>query len=932
MTSALTGMAGFLSLAWAAVPAPAPDTTTSGEAGLHRYEWRASTFSGSTQAEAALATDGQGNIFAVWSSRRQRDGRYGVYGQRFDADGAAVGEETCLSLWPLSHQRSPACAFDEARRLWTVWQSHGQDGAGGAIIARRFDTDGAGGSELLVNQITDGHQGDPVVAVASDGRALVVWTTVCPDGTTAVRARMLGRDGAVFGDEFPVSLPTDAWASNASVAGALGGAGGWAVAYAVAGKSRRPDRILVRLRDADEQRFGEAINVSGPLAVTPFEPVITATSSGYLVAWLEYSGPDGDYAVRARRLDGGGCAIGDPFEAGPPGAHHSGAAVAAAPDGRFAIAVNAPDGDGDGVFVRLYAADSTPLGPSLRITGHSDGTQAMRAASGTRRLAFAGDRLVCAWSGDGGFGDSSSVNLTMLSTTARPDIDRGVTPAMKAAAPPVVLATGPAPHEPPTFNARDVVAGGPRDVILGLSGIGFTGISNTGWTPPDPHMAVGPDHVVLMTNGEIAFFTKSGTLTFQNQIEGGTGFWGSLGTTNFVFDPEVLYDELSGRFFAMASESGPGQQSFALVAVSDDSDPNGAWHTYRFLTTDLAGPTFDSPNIGVDADTVYISGDGFGGPVSYPMFVYDKASLLAGNPPAVTNSFSVPTSTQSAGIPPVTYDDPPALYLVEHNESPNATTVRLIAIQNALSNPTISFAFVTVPVYGPPESPPQMGTSVRPETFDARFWSAAYRHGSLWATHHVGSSRVLVRWYEFAMNGWPDSGMMPELVQAGQVDPGPDIRTFFSAITIDEHGNAALVFSRSAPTEFISMATAFRYASDPLNTFGPDVIRQTNTGPYTVNRWGDYGAVNVDPADGITMWSHHESAVNGVWQTWVTGITPEFDPADLDFDGLVGITDFLLLLADWGACPGPPDPCPGDLDGDGEVGIVDFLQLLGSWG
>ena len=53
---------------------------------------------------------------------------------------------------------------------------------------------------------------------------------------------------------------------------------------------------------------------------------------------------------------------------------------------------------------------------------------------------------------------------------------------------------------------------------------------------------------------------------------------------------------------------------------------------------------------------------------------------------------------------------------------------------------------------------------------------------------------------------------------------------------------------------------------------------------------------------------------------------------DLDGDGVVGIADFLLLLADWGPCPDPPGPCPADLDGDGIVGIIDFLILLAKWG
>jgi hypothetical protein len=51
-------------------------------------------------------------------------------------------------------------------------------------------------------------------------------------------------------------------------------------------------------------------------------------------------------------------------------------------------------------------------------------------------------------------------------------------------------------------------------------------------------------------------------------------------------------------------------------------------------------------------------------------------------------------------------------------------------------------------------------------------------------------------------------------------------------------------------------------------------------------------------------------------------------PPDLDFDCIVGITDFLALLAAWGTDPGGPP----DLDGDGDVGITDFLALLAAWG
>ncbi len=75
--------------------------------------------------------------------------------------------------------------------------------------------------------------------------------------------------------------------------------------------------------------------------------------------------------------------------------------------------------------------------------------------------------------------------------------------------------------------------------------------------------------------------------------------------------------------------------------------------------------------------------------------------------------------------------------------------------------------------------------------------------------------------------------------------------------------------------------------------------------------------------------SNVEAAVDGVELTTVTCALPV---GDLDGDGLVGITDFLALLAVWGPCSDPcPPSCLADLDGDCNVGISDFLTLLANW-
>ena len=79
-----------------------------------------------------------------------------------------------------------------------------------------------------------------------------------------------------------------------------------------------------------------------------------------------------------------------------------------------------------------------------------------------------------------------------------------------------------------------------------------------------------------------------------------------------------------------------------------------------------------------------------------------------------------------------------------------------------------------------------------------------------------------------------------------------------------------------------------------------------------------------NPNDSIT-----EAAVDGV-RVFDAGC-PGGIPGDLNGDGAVDIDDLLILLAAWGPCPDPPDPCPADLDEDGSVGIGDLLNLLANW-
>ena len=93
---------------------------------------------------------------------------------------------------------------------------------------------------------------------------------------------------------------------------------------------------------------------------------------------------------------------------------------------------------------------------------------------------------------------------------------------------------------------------------------------------------------------------------------------------------------------------------------------------------------------------------------------------------------------------------------------------------------------------------------------------------------------------------------------------------------------------------------------------------------------GTHSQVTWDVEAGVTYYLR-VSGADGTVGTYIVDVScnePPACPGDADGDDIVGITDFLLVLAAWGTDPGGPP----DFDGDGDVGINDFLFVLAHWG
>ncbi len=406
----------------------------------------------------------------------------------------------------------------------------------------------------------------------------------------------------------------------------------------------------------------------------------------------------------------------------------------------------------------------------------------------------------------------------------------------------------------------------------------FPGIQQTEFSPPDPSLAVGPNHIVEVVNSAIAIYTKDGTATFTQRLNsrnGDPGFFAELNAQDFVFDPKVMYDHTANRFFIVALEL-IGTDSFINLAVSDDDDPNGIWFRYRTPSTIQIGQGFyffDYPGWGFDENGIYVTGNLFRNAGTGPFFSgvlfrsFDKAPLLVGDPAQFTD-------IQNAGAATVqcaqTFGNNSAPFFIGND---TFSSLEVIALQDPFGSPSFDTFQLTVPSFSTAaDAPNGSGTSDLLDTIGPRLYNLVWRDGSLWAAHTIagsGGSAAVARWYEIATNNWPQSGV-PTLVQSGEIDPGNSVSTFFPAIYTDAAGNTAMVMAHSSPTETASIAISGRTATDPPGMMSEPVLFAT--GDFaTSGRWGDYFDIAIDPEDNTTFWTIGEVTSNAAGG-WITSI------------------------------------------------------------
>ncbi len=405
------------------------------------------------------------------------------------------------------------------------------------------------------------------------------------------------------------------------------------------------------------------------------------------------------------------------------------------------------------------------------------------------------------------------------------------------------------------------------------TGINFDGVNSAGacngCAPPDTNGAVGTSDFLQMVNSSFAVYSKSGSLRYgpANINTVWSGFGGVCDTTN-QGDPVVVYDRAANRFvisqFAFNSTStGPFDE---CIAVSQTSDPTGAWYRYAFVISNTAFD--DYPKLGVWPDGYYASFNMFSGGSTYAgpePVAFERSAMLTG----ATARFQTrsPLGSSASPLLPSDFDGtlaPPAGapdYFVDMNTPMDI--YKFHVDWNTPSNSTFTLGSTVSPAAytqfcSTGTCVPQPGTSQQLDSLgDRLMFRLAYRrfadgHESLVVNHaaQAGSGQGGVRWYEIRNPAGSAS-----IYQQGTYAPDSTNR-WMGSIAMDQAGDIGLGYSVSSSSVYPGIRYTGRLAGDALGTMpqGEGTILTGSGYQTTYSRWGDYSDLTVDPSDDCTFW------------------------------------------------------------------------------
>jgi hypothetical protein len=349
----------------------------------------------------SVGVDSNGNYVIAWSSYSQDGSGWGIYAQRFAANGTKLGGEFKVNTYTSGDQLMPSVSMaDTTGEFAITWTSLNQpgDGSNGGVFGQRYGADGAAvGSEFQVNTTTLLEQRYSAVAMDADGDLVVTWTSQFIDGSgTAVMMRRYNKATGTWGNEIQVNQTTTNDQRHSSIA--MEANGDFVITW-TSMETGAAD-IYARRFSADGTPLGNQFRVNTRTTGSQDESKVAMDADGdFVVTWTDNGQDSSSYGIYAQRYDSAGNAVGSEFKVNTYTTNQQRRPYVAMDDnGGFVITWSGSTqdfGSSWGVFGQRYDLNGLPQGTEFLVNDTIAGNQQFSPVG-----MDASGNFVVAWTSD----------------------------------------------------------------------------------------------------------------------------------------------------------------------------------------------------------------------------------------------------------------------------------------------------------------------------------------------------------------------------------------------------------------------------------------------------------------------------------------------------------------------------------------------------
>ena len=414
----------------------------------------------------------------------------------------------------------------------------------------------------------------------------------------------------------------------------------------------------------------------------------------------------------------------------------------------------------------------------------------------------------------------------------------------------------------------------------------FAGIENTGNNQPDSILAVGPAHVMVAVNTNVALYTRAGTRRFITSFEDWFSPLAPIAGGSVIFDPRVLYDQYTHHYAFLCTTRRSDHRSWILLSVSKTGDPLGEW-SFWAIDMQLNGASrvdlwADFPRLGVDQNALYVTSNMY--TFGTYIFRYSKILVLRKSDVYSSNHLVFHEFRQmvdATGVPAHSIEPahsygmaPEEFFVNTRQDAADRITLWKVTFPAAGVPALKKFTVGVSSFTAPPQALQKGGGAViNTATEGTGVLSVIYRKGSIYTVFPVAKN-----WGAGKVSALRYTQIAPTGAVLDEITYGADgIYYYMPAIGVDSKGNVFLAFNRSSSSEFAGFFVAAKKSDNPA--FSDRVPLQTGLSNYgivfrgtNIARWGDYNGITVAGDDSIWAFGQYASTFTE-WQTVVAKLS-----------------------------------------------------------